>query len=133
MTTTNLDPISCCMVEGCEELGFSVQPRALIGVAVTPLNVPEGEEDRHYNSIVDYSFVAEPSNPLEVEKALANPRDHLEGKMEAYVVERLDALRDRVMKRELRMPDNVSIGEYFFSSGPGDRIALSHFRSSGVY
>lgn len=128
----NLDPISCCIQEGAEEFGFGIQPRALIAVSITPLDVPEGKTDIYYNSIVNYSFVAEPTNPLQVQEALSNPRKFLEEKMECYVMESLDHHRDRIAKRELRMPDMVEIGREFYKTSPGNKIPLTQIRASGM-
>ena len=128
----NIDPISCCAKEGSEEFGFLIQPRALICCAVTPLDMPGNDSGKYYNSIINYSFVAEPTNPREVEKALRNPEKCLEGKMEAYAVESLDAHRDRIFRRHLRMPDMPFIGEQFFRTSPGDKISLTQIVSSGL-
>jgi hypothetical protein len=132
----NIDPISCCAQEGSQEFGFEVQPRALVSVAATALEVPEGtkqEEFRYYNSLVDYFFVAEPTNPHKVQEALKDPSRFLEGKMECYIVEDLDEHRDRVLRRELRMPDMIPNGEQFYSTSPGNKIPLTHIRASGNY
>jgi hypothetical protein len=132
----NIDPISCCAQEGSQEFGFEVQPRALVSVAATALEVPEGtkkEEFQYYNSIVDYFFVAEPTNPHKVQEALKNPSRFLEGKMECYVVEDLDEHRDRVLRKELRMPDMISNGEQFYRTSPGNKIPLTQIRASGNY
>ncbi|MBI4140705.1 hypothetical protein HY485_02595 [Candidatus Woesearchaeota archaeon] len=131
----NVDPVSCCAKEGREEFGFDIQPRALNAVALTRLQVPSdvvNAEERFYNSIVTYSFIAEPTNPQAVERALENPKDFLEGKMENYVVETLDELRDRVYHGKLRMPDMISTGEQFFRTSPGEKISLTQIVSSGA-
>jgi hypothetical protein len=129
----NIDPISCCAQEGSEEFGFEVQPRALVGVAVTPVNYPKGQETSHYNSIINYSFMAYPTNPLKVAEALRDPRSFLEGKMERYVVETLDEHRDRVSNGELRMPDMIPIGKQLYRTPPGQKINLTHIRASGNF
>jgi len=128
----NIDPVSCCMKEGAEEFGFSIQPRALVCCAVTPLDVPRNDAGRFYNCIINYAFVAEPTNPLEVENALKNPKKHLEGKMESYVVESLDEHRDRILAKELRMPDMPLVGEQFFKTPPGVMVPLNHIIASGL-
>jgi len=133
----NLDPISCCVQEGEEEYGFSIQPRALVGVAVTPLEVPDRFDDsldssKFYNAIVNYAFVAEPTNPEDVACALRDPSTFLEPKMERYVVETLDEHRDRIGRRELRMPDMVEIGKQFYKTSPGSKIPLTQIRASGM-
>lgn len=127
----NIDPISCCAEEGSEEFGFKVQPRSLIGVATTPLYYPKGGERTHYNAIVNYAFVAEPTNSLQVKEALDNPRHFLEDKMAEYVVEDFDEHRDRVFREELRMPDMVAIANQFYAGSPGSKISLDHIRASG--
>ncbi len=126
----NVDPISCCSEEGAQEYGFPIQPRALICCACTTLDVPDPEG--YYNSIVNYSFVAEPTNLRKVEDALKNPDNYLEENMESYVLESLDEHRDRILRKELRMPDMISIGEQFYATTPGEKIPLTHFRSSGI-
>ncbi len=131
----NIDPVSCCAKEGREEFGFDIQPRALNAVALTRLQVPsdiENADEKFYNSIVTYSFIAEPTNPLAVERALQNPKEFLEGKMENYVVETLDELRDRVYHGKLRMPDMIATGEQFFRTSPGEKIPLTQIVSSGA-
>ena len=130
MESKNLDPISGCAMEGSEEYGFDIQPRALLGVAITPL---ECSDDSYYNAIMNYAFVAEPTNLLHVREALKNPKDHLERKMECYVVETLDEHRDRILRKELRMPDMVEIGNQFYKRSPGEKIPLTQFLSSGSY
>lgn len=125
----NVDPISCCLEEGAQEYGFPIQPRSLICCACTALDVP-GEG--YYNSIINYAFVAEPTNWRRVEDALQHPDHYLEGKMESYVLESLDEHRDRISRKELRMPDMSAIGEQFYSTTPGEKISLNHFRSSGI-
>lgn len=127
--SVNVDPISCCSEEGEQEYGFSIQPRALICCACTSLDVPEPA--RFYNSIINYAFVAEPTNPRQVEEALKNPSKFLEGKMESYVVEGLNEHRDRIRRGDLRMPDMISIGEQFYTTTPGDKIPLTQILSSG--
>lgn len=126
----NLDPISCCAKEGSEEFGFQIQPRALVSVGVTGLHMM-GTEFEWYNSLIDYLFVAEPTNPHAVARALKNPSDFLEGKMDSYVVESVDEHRDRVMKGELRMPDMAPGGNQFYRSSPGENIPLTQIVSSG--
>ena len=126
----NLDPISCCAKEGAEEYGFPIQPRVLICCAATPIDMPNPET--HYNSIITYAFMAEPTNLKKVEQALKNPKDHLEGRMEEYVVETLDEHRDRILRQELRMPDIMSVGDQFFKTTPGEKISLNQIISSGV-
>ncbi|PIO08542.1 hypothetical protein COU59_01385 [Candidatus Pacearchaeota archaeon CG10_big_fil_rev_8_21_14_0_10_34_12] len=130
INSQNLDPISCCIREGAEEFGFGVMPLGLIGVACTPLEFPS---EKYYNSIITYSFIARPINLLEVREAMRNPRSHLEGKMEAYVLEDLMVHRDRVNRGELRMPDMVEFGKMFFRGKPGERIPLTQIIDSGVY
>ena len=127
----NTDPISCCIQEGVEEFGFGIQPRALIAVSVTPLGVPKSKTDLYYNSIINYAFIAEPTNPLEVKEALANPSNHLEGKMDGYVIETLEEHRDRINAKQLRTPDMIQIGNQFYQTSPGNKINLSQIRASG--
>jgi 8-oxo-dGTP pyrophosphatase MutT (NUDIX family) len=133
LESRNLDPISCCAKEGAEEFGFDIQPRALICCANTALDVPNGDDSKYYNGITTYAFIAEPVHPLEVKAALRNPRKHLEGKMERYVIETLDEHRDRIASGHMRMPDMVAIGEQFYRTSPGEKIPLTHFRASGAY
>lgn len=129
----NLDPISCCAQEGAEEFGFLIQPRALICTAVTPLNVPNSETSKYYNSIINYAFVAEPTNPRIVEDALRDPSKYLkDSKIEGYHIETLDQHRDRVLKGELRMPDMSLIGREFYRTTPGQKIPLTQILASGV-
>lgn len=125
----NVDPISCCSEEGAQEYGFPIQPRAIICCACTALDASNPHSN--YNSIINYAFVAEPTNLKKVAEALKNPASHLEGMMESYVVEDLDEHQDRVRRGELRMPDMVSIGEKFFSTTPGEKIPLTHVLPSG--
>ena len=108
-------------------------PLGLIGVTCTPIDVFSENPESNYNSLVNYSFVARPVNPLEVKKCLENPREHLEDKMESYVSESLTKHRDRIFKEQIRMPDMVEIGKYFFEGKPGDRIPLTQIIDSGVY
>lgn len=129
----NVDPISCAVEEGSEELGFKIYPRALIGCAITPLDRPYGDERvNFYNSIINYSFIAAPVNVLEVEEALRNPRNFLEEKMECYVVEDPDSHIDRLRAGEIRMPDNIVIGKHYYKTNPGDMIPLTQIVSSGM-
>jgi len=132
-SSQNLDPISCCAKEGADEFGFGIMPLGLIGVTCTPIDVFSENPESNYNSLVNYSFVARPVNPLEVKKCLENPREHLEDKMESYVSESLTEHRDRIFKKQIRMPDMVEIGKYFFEGKPGDRIPLTQIIDSGVY
>jgi len=125
----NLDPISCCAKEGAEEFGFSIQPLGLIGVACTPTEMHSGD---YHNSIVNYCFVARPTNLLQVRDALKHPEKYLEGKMESYVVETLDEFRDRIKRDELRMPDMPYLGNSFFNTEPGEKIPLTQIIDSGV-
>lgn len=125
----NLDPISCCIREGAEEFGFDIYPLSLIGVACTPIDMPS---EQYHNSIVTYAFLARPVNPLQVEDALKNPRTYLEDKMENYVVESLREHRDRISRKELRMPDMLKVGEEFFKTTPRDKIVLSQIVDSGI-
>ncbi len=125
----NVGPISCCAKEGSEEYGFSIEPVSLIGVATTSCNM--GSEN-HYNSIINYAFVARPTNPRLVKDALSNPGDYLEDKMECYVVEDLIEHRDRISRGELRMPDNFPIGGLFYDNTPAERISLEQIIPSGI-
>ena len=109
-----------------------IQPRALNCCAVTPLDMPGNDNAKYYNSIINYSFVAEPTNPREVENALKHPEKYLEGKMESYLVESLDEHRDRILRGHLRMPDMPYIGDQFFKTSPGDKIPLTQIVSSGL-
>ncbi|MEK6872100.1 MAG: hypothetical protein AABX16_04315 [Nanoarchaeota archaeon] len=126
----NIDPISCCIEEGAQEYGFPIQPRALICCACTALDCPD--PNTHYNSIITYAFIAEPTNLYKVEDALQNPKKYLEGKMESYVVETLDEHRGRIYREELRMPDMISVGKKFYETSPGSNIPLTQIISSGV-
>lgn len=130
--SANLDPISCCVKEGADEYGFSIQSLSLICCSCTPIEVPKKKEKEYHNSIINYSFVARPTNLLQVREALTNPRGYLEGKMEEYVVETLDEHRDRILSGELRMPDMPLIGSFFYKGLPGDRIPLNQIVDSGI-
>jgi len=127
----NIDPVSCCAIEGSEELGFEIIPDALIGVAITPLEYPIGSEKQYYHSIINYCFLAHPRNHLEVQEALENPGNFLEEKMEDYVVEDWDVFSNRFRKKELRMPDMSPLGDLFYHSPPGHKITLNQIRNSG--
>jgi len=127
-SSKNIDPISCCSKEGEEEFGFPIHPLSLLGVACTPLQC--GSENE-YNSIVTYAFISRPTNPLLVEKALRNPGEHLEEQMEAYDVVHLKDLKDRAMRGELRMPDNIPLANLFFKKNPGERISLEQIIDAG--
>ena len=130
-SSLNIDPISCCAKEGAEEFGFPIIPKALICCSITPLDVPGQDSTIFYNSIINYAFVAEPVNALKVEKALNHPEKYLEDKMEAYIVENLDAHKDRILQKKLRMPDMPLIGEQFYRTSPGDKIPLTQIVFSG--
>jgi len=123
---TNIDPISCCVEEGAQEFGFGIMPLGLIGVACTSINMLS---EKYHNSIVTYSFVARPVNPLGVELALRGKPP--EEKMEKYVVEGLREHKDRVLRGELRMPDMIGIGNMFYKNNPGNRIPLTQIYDSG--
>ena len=100
--SNNVDPISCCIAEGAEELGFDIIPLQLIGVGVTPLHM---RSENDYNSLVNYCFLGAPKNPLKVQDALKNPRKYLEDKMEKYVLLSKEELREIALDDELRTPD----------------------------
>ena len=131
ISSKNIDPISCCIQEGAEEFGFSIQPRAIVCCANTTLNIPNGNTSKYYNCIINYAFIAEPTNILEVEDAIKRPKEYLERKMECYVIESLDEHRDRILRRELRMPDMVAIGKEFYTTSPGNKIPLTQIISTG--
>jgi len=127
----NVDPVSCCVAEGSEELNFRVLPRALIGCAITPLSRPFSDERRaYYNAIINYAFVVRPVNTKEVERALKHPK--LEEKMEGYVVYSLKEFRREIDAGRLRMPDNMPIGKKFFETNPGDYINLEQIIWGGA-
>ncbi|MFH1290762.1 MAG: hypothetical protein ABIH92_05120 [Nanoarchaeota archaeon] len=128
----NLDPISCCMAEGEEELGFEVVPRGIICCAHTPLDVPVGDGERYYVGIDNVAFVAAPRHPGLVKGILEHPEEHLEGKMKRYVVETLGEFRDRVDRGDLRTPDMAAIGREFYRTPPGQNIPLTQIIYSGA-
>ena len=128
----NIDPVSCCMQEGAEEYGIEITAAAFICCACTPINMPNGDDNSYYNSLINYAFVGEPRYPHKVDEALKNPKNFLESKMEKYVVESLDEHRDRVLRGELRMPDMIKIGKEFYRTGPKEKPSLMCFRDSGV-
>lgn len=125
--SSNIDPVSCCAEEGEQELGFRVITQSLIGVACTPINMPS--ED-HHNSIITYAFLARPVNPLKAEHVLKGKPP--EEKMERYFQENYMEHRDRISRKELRMPDMLGIGDAFLRTDPLDRISLTQIYDSGV-
>ena len=126
----NLDPISCCMAEGEQELGFKVRPTGIICCAHTALDVPSDKTDKHYVGLDNLAFVAAPINLRHAEQALKTPR--LEERMECYTVESVYEFRERVDAGKLRMPDMASIGREFFRTPPGEKISLTQIRDSGA-
>lgn len=128
----NLDPISCCLKECEEELGFPITARGLIGVAHTATDMPKDKE--YYSGISTYSFIAEPLNQQQATHCLKNPKDFLEEKMECYVIENIYEHKDRILEKQMRMPDNIPIGEAFFKIiySPGKAIPLTQIVSSGM-
>ena len=129
----NLDPVSCCIEEGIQEFGFPIRPSALVCVSSTGLDVPKGDSERYYNSIVNYTFLAEAINSDELEDALKNPKNYLKGKHESYVVETEMEHRDRIRRKEMRMPNMVCAGEIYFEGTPGTRVPLTQIVSSGIF
>lgn len=129
----NIDPVSCCIEEGIEEYGFEVVPRALVCVSSTGLDVPKKDGDNYFNSIINYTFIVEPKNSDDLAHALSNPGEYLKGKHEAYFVESEEAHRDRIRRKEIRMPNMVNAGECYFGGSPGMRIPLTQIVSSGIF
>lgn len=125
----NLDPVTCCIEEGKEEFGFEIIPKGLVSCSATALDMPR---DGHYNSIVNYCFVAEPVNQLEVRNALKNPRKFLEDKMECHVVEGFEDHEERIKEGGMRMPDMIGNGTEFLKGTPGSRIPLGQIIRSGT-
>ncbi|MBI2042840.1 hypothetical protein HYT25_00435 [Candidatus Pacearchaeota archaeon] len=129
LNSKNLSPISCCVEEGKEEYGFDIQPLGLLGIACTPIDMPS---QNHFNGIINYTFIAEPRNPLELEEALKKPKKYLESNMECYVIEGMSKFRDRIREKRLRMPDMSRIGKEFFKGTPGSRIPLTQIFGTGT-
>lgn len=129
----NIDPISCCMAEGAQELGFTVRATSIICCAHTPLHIPEGSSGEDYFvSLDNVAFTAEPMDPRIVADALRNPSRYLEKKMKGYVVLGMEEFRDIVDRGELRTPDMPAIGEEYFRTGPGEKPNLAHIRTTGM-
>jgi hypothetical protein len=123
-------PLSACMMECRQELGFEVILTGLLGVSMTPLTMPDSTS--WHNSIVNYIFTASPRNHRMVELCEQFPEEFLEEKMERLVQEDLNVYFARCAAGNVRTADMSLIAAHYQRFREKGTVKLWQFIETGV-